>query len=113
MPRRRKLGSEATGYPSPEEFKNIHRRIPPPVPSGLEPYLDYEDAAQPLLEDLKARGPLDRTDYLLIYRLACLRKADATREEFHKQDARAEGGHWHPADGGPAWPPAERFGRLP
>ncbi|KAJ8469839.1 hypothetical protein ONZ51_g8730 [Trametes cubensis] len=97
MPRRRKLCSEAPSHPSPEEFKNMRylpppprRRIPPPVPSGLEPYLEYEDTVQPLVEELKAQGPLDRADHLLLYRLARLRQTDSKRAEFHKEDARAE-----------------------
>ena len=97
MPTRRRLRSEATGYPPPEEFKKMRylpppprRRIPPPIPNGLEPYLDYDDAVQPLVDKLKAQGPLDRTDYLLLYRLASLRKADAKREHFHAEEANTE-----------------------
>ncbi|CDO70541.1 hypothetical protein BN946_scf184573.g9 [Trametes cinnabarina] len=63
-------------------------RVIAPPPSrfpGNQIYVDRDDAVQPLVDQLKAQGPLDKDDQLMLQGLARLRIEAMMREAYHNQ----------------------------
>ncbi|OJT15123.1 hypothetical protein TRAPUB_8320 [Trametes pubescens] len=50
-------------------------------------YFDYDDAAQPFVDALKAKGPLDAEAQIALQRLAEFRVAAIARQSYHKEAA--------------------------
>lgn len=85
-PRRRRTGP---GYPSASEFKNFRYLAAPPSKYprlvGDQIYIDIDDAAQPIVEEIKAKGPLTEQAQRVLQQLSEYRFQALTRASYHKE----------------------------
>ncbi|OJT10615.1 Reticulocyte-binding protein 2 -like protein [Trametes pubescens] len=92
VPRHRRPRSEGTDYPPRSEWKNMRYLAAPPPRRGAPPrlvgdqiYIDVADEAQPIIDEIKAQGPLNERAQRVLQQVSQYRFEAMVRANYHKE----------------------------